>query len=631
MIPKMHSGNNFYGVLNYLESKRVATTNTSETSDKTQSDKGFERLGVFNLLANPSDSKAELANGFQSYNESVQTKKSKTQKPVFHASLSLKEEENISNGKFLELAGSFMKRMGYENQPYVVYRHFDKAHPHIHIVSSRIGQDGKKINDSNEAKRAIKVCRDLEVQYSLISVKDLNSQGSSKSSVLTESPPPYDTKISFKKNIVDHLSYVLRKYPGLSLAALNRYLINNGIELETSLKNGKNVVIFYGLNKAGQRISRLPGSAIGNKLFDRISAVTKPDRIHTQQGFDRKAILDALTDINKAEIINEAVIKAGLHSNQLKLVKVKSLNIPNGAKVAEIMQKADLAEKQLQKFISKGKDFKESLQEIQKRHGFSFYAFLTNTGKPVIVYREKGKSVFVTDYMTTEFKRLLYQNLIPGNEVIQKPDDLYLKPNSALNDLLAPKLAIVYELLNKNNVFGLSNIMEAGKLVGLDLSIHSDENGLKGLTIIYQGRFVKTSLLSYDGKSLSSIEIKPKFRYQYSGAADLHLNNEQINRLNDKPQLNSLMTDIIVQQGNVSQGLSSFKDKMINNLLADIQMKYVHPSEIKHSIDDKKGTKEKPEVASKKSVRSMASWLHKGVTNKGIDDLSEDLYTLKVN
>lgn len=631
MIPKLHSGNNFYGVINYLESKEKPSVSKTEVNPTTQSSKGFERLGIYNLLANMTDSKSELANSFSKYNECVETKKSKTKKNVFHASLSLKEGEEVNNQKFLEIAESFMKKMGYENQPYVVYRHYDKAHPHIHIVSSRVGPDGKKIKDSNEAKKAIKICRELEIQYSLTTVRNNNSKKSKNPKELRESPTSYHPGISFKKNVVDHLSYVIRKYPDLSIAALKRYMVNNGIELETTESNDRSVVTFYGLNAAGQRISRLPGSAIGKNLFTRIKAVTKNEEIQSGNVLNRNSILKALNDINKAPIVNDAIIKAGFNSHQINVAKISCLHIPNGAKIEEIMHKADFTYNQLNKAALKGQEIKAALKEIQKRHGYVFRVITAKSGKPLIFYQEKGKSVIVNDYLNHELKKLLYENLIPKNELAKRTDDLYIKPNSALNDLLAPKLAVVYELLNKNPAFGINEIIQAGKMVGLDLSIHADASGLKGLSINYQGRLVKTSLLSDGQQSLSSSLIKGKFKLKYSGAADLHLSNEQIEILNNPPELNTLISDIHISDGILLKSIASINDKQLNQVLGEIQEKYLHKADIDHP-----GTVSIKEISPKdyrrkELVRSMASWLHKGVINKQKDDLIEDIYAIKIN
>jgi hypothetical protein len=58
--------------------------------------------------------------------------------------------------------------MGFEGSQYVVYRHSDRDHDHIHIVASRIRiTDGSTVSDSWDYPRSEKVIRALEKQYQL--------------------------------------------------------------------------------------------------------------------------------------------------------------------------------------------------------------------------------------------------------------------------------------------------------------------------------------------------------------------------------------------------------------------------------------------------------------------------------
>ena len=47
-----------------------------------------------------------------------------------------------------------MKELGYSQNPVLIYEHHDTKNNHVHILSSRVGLNGKKINDSFEGKRA---------------------------------------------------------------------------------------------------------------------------------------------------------------------------------------------------------------------------------------------------------------------------------------------------------------------------------------------------------------------------------------------------------------------------------------------------------------------------------------------
>ena len=56
----------------------------------------------------------------------------------------------------------YMDRLGYGDQPYIIFRHDDNARPHIHIVSLRIDEQGRKLRDYKEWERSTDICRELE-------------------------------------------------------------------------------------------------------------------------------------------------------------------------------------------------------------------------------------------------------------------------------------------------------------------------------------------------------------------------------------------------------------------------------------------------------------------------------------
>ncbi|MFU2377565.1 MAG: conjugal transfer protein MobB [Bacteroidales bacterium] len=91
----------------------------------------------------------------------------RTDKPVLHISLSPAPEDRMDNGRLAELADKYMQKMGYGNQPFIVYKHGDTCHPHVHIVSVCTNDEGRKINDSYEHRRSMSACRELEQEFGL--------------------------------------------------------------------------------------------------------------------------------------------------------------------------------------------------------------------------------------------------------------------------------------------------------------------------------------------------------------------------------------------------------------------------------------------------------------------------------
>lgn len=91
----------------------------------------------------------------------------KTEKPIIHISLNPHPDDVLSDNQLADIAKEYMDKLGYGNQPYIVYKHEDIARHHIHIVSIRVDDTGKKINDKFEHIRSKQITRELEQKYGL--------------------------------------------------------------------------------------------------------------------------------------------------------------------------------------------------------------------------------------------------------------------------------------------------------------------------------------------------------------------------------------------------------------------------------------------------------------------------------
>lgn len=91
----------------------------------------------------------------------------RTTNTVFHVSLNPSPEDKLTNEQLREIANEYMQKMGYGNQPYIVFKHKDISREHLHIVSLRIDENGRKISDSHEYDRSMSVLRELERKYNL--------------------------------------------------------------------------------------------------------------------------------------------------------------------------------------------------------------------------------------------------------------------------------------------------------------------------------------------------------------------------------------------------------------------------------------------------------------------------------
>ena len=88
---------------------------------------------------------------------------------VGHISLdfSVEDVDRLSDDFMVKIAHEYMQRMNIMNTQFLIARHYDREHPHCHIIFNRIGNDGKLISDRNDRVRSAKICRNLTEKYHL--------------------------------------------------------------------------------------------------------------------------------------------------------------------------------------------------------------------------------------------------------------------------------------------------------------------------------------------------------------------------------------------------------------------------------------------------------------------------------
>ena len=88
-------------------------------------------------------------------------------KAVLHVSLSAAPGEKLTDAQWREIGKRYMDGMGLEKNQFIVTRHTDTEHEHIHILANRIRFDGSVTSDSQDYKRQEAIMRELERDYGL--------------------------------------------------------------------------------------------------------------------------------------------------------------------------------------------------------------------------------------------------------------------------------------------------------------------------------------------------------------------------------------------------------------------------------------------------------------------------------
>ncbi|RUT67704.1 relaxase [Flavobacterium cupreum] len=141
-----------------------------------------------------------------------------------HISLNFDPSENHSKEKLAEIADTYMEKLGFGRQPYLVYQHYDAGHPHCHIVTNNIQRDGKRIDLHLLGIRKSEPARkEIEEMFGLVKAEGRKQKEQFSLNPIDVGRVQYG-KAESKKAINSVLNKVLFDYKYSSLAELNAVL-----------------------------------------------------------------------------------------------------------------------------------------------------------------------------------------------------------------------------------------------------------------------------------------------------------------------------------------------------------------------------------------------------------------------
>ena len=152
MVAVINTSASLSDALNYNE-KKVAQ-NDATLIHASGFLKDFARLNFY-----------EKEERFQRNNDLKSDSKSNT----LHASLNFDPSERLTDAQLAQIADRYMDGLGMKDHPYLVYRHTDAGHPHVHIVSTLIDADGNRIDTNNIGRNQSTQARlSIEKEFGLI-------------------------------------------------------------------------------------------------------------------------------------------------------------------------------------------------------------------------------------------------------------------------------------------------------------------------------------------------------------------------------------------------------------------------------------------------------------------------------
>jgi hypothetical protein len=189
-----------------------------------------------------------------------------------HITLNFHEDDKLSKEQLQEIASEYMEKIGFGDQPYLVYEHYDAGHQHAHIVTTNIQADGTRIDMQNIGRNQSEAARkELEIKYNLVKAGERKQEQKNE----LELRQVHAQKVIYGKSqttraITNVLDHVLKHYKFTTLPELNAVLKQYNVIADRGKEGSKMYerkgLVYRVLDKEGKIVGTpIKASAFYNK------------------------------------------------------------------------------------------------------------------------------------------------------------------------------------------------------------------------------------------------------------------------------------------------------------------------------------------------------------------------------
>jgi hypothetical protein len=193
-------------------------------------------------------------------------------------SWSINDMEKLNDEVMVTIAKEYLHRMKIQDTQYLIVKHQDKEHPHIHIVYNRVNNDGKTIPDNFQKQRNAKVTKELTVKHGFFL-----SPG--KENVNRKQLKGED---KIKYQLFDAITAAGKKVK--NIAELKQVLAKQGIGLHFKYRSGTTEIQGISFSKGEHKFK-------GSEIDRILSYARLTQSIEAQQIPPEKSLADQLRDI----------------------------------------------------------------------------------------------------------------------------------------------------------------------------------------------------------------------------------------------------------------------------------------------------------------------------------------------
>ena len=236
MVAKISIGSSLYGAISY-------------NGEKINEAKG--RILAANKIILPPDGKVSVSGMVENF-KVFMPKMGRTKKPVLHISLNPHPDDRLSDQDLEVMAREYLEKLGFGNQPWVMYKHEDIDRHHIHIVTVNVNEEGKRLNQDFLYRRSKKITTELEEKYNLHKAQ---REKVSPDTPITKLDPSGDVK----RQVANTVKLVGMRWKFQTLGEYNAILGLYNIRCEETdgRVNGREYhgLVYFALNDNGEPIA----------------------------------------------------------------------------------------------------------------------------------------------------------------------------------------------------------------------------------------------------------------------------------------------------------------------------------------------------------------------------------------
>jgi relaxase-like protein len=174
----------------------------------------------------------------------------------------------LNDEVMVKMAKEYLQKMKIQDTQYLIVKHQDKEHPHIHIVYNRVNNDGKTIPDNFQKQRNVKVCKDMTLKHGLY--MSLGKEQVNRKQL--------KGKDKIKYELFDAIKSASKKVKTLN--ELKQSLAKQGIGMLYKYKSGTNEIQGISFSKGEYKFkgSEIDRSLSYAKLSQAIEQQAKPEK-----------------------------------------------------------------------------------------------------------------------------------------------------------------------------------------------------------------------------------------------------------------------------------------------------------------------------------------------------------------